>query len=239
MTCIALHSHFLFILLTTHINMSFFILTAGKHSLSMMTLNITSTTLTQVFHEIQGLKLTVSVILHAVATICVFLVILINNVDRFNSILPSSVVVVILLFTFMFNVVGSILLFSHKSTIAGQRSTVFFGCAILSACAAAFTFGVIAFFIRMPPKKTIIVEVSGATAYKAIMQPPAAIPGSAESLPPPGNRSAESVAPQANRSAEVVPPPPPKPTPAPPIYSPSRRRALYLEWAARRGSVIG
>ncbi|KIH55834.1 hypothetical protein ANCDUO_13999 [Ancylostoma duodenale] len=143
--------------------MGFFILTAGKHSLSMMTINITSTTLSQVFHEIQGLKLTVSVILHGVATICIFSVILINNVDRFSSVLPSSV--------------------------------------ILSACAAAFTFAVIAFFIRMPPKRTVLVEVSGASAYKAIQQPPPAVQLSAEPTPPP--------------------PPPPKPTPAPPPEPPA------------------
>ncbi|RCN33033.1 hypothetical protein ANCCAN_21134 [Ancylostoma caninum] len=162
----------------------------------MMTINITSATLSQVFHEIQGLKITVSVILHGVATVCIFSVILINNVDRFSSILPSSVVVVILLFTFMFNVVGSILLFSHKSTTAGQRSTVFFGCGILSACAAAFTFAVIAFFIGMPPKRTKLVQASGGSAYKAIQQPPPVVQLSAEPTPPP--------------------PPPPGPTPAPP-----------------------
>ncbi|KAK6752348.1 hypothetical protein RB195_003646 [Necator americanus] len=113
--------------------------------------------------------------------------------DRCSSVLPSSAIVVILQFTFLFNLIGSISLFTHRISTDGLRSTPILGCAILSACTCAFVFCTAMFFAKMPPKRTTPhgVRPSGArppTAPKEAYHPPKALmesPPAAPKEPPP------------------------------------------------------
>ncbi|KAJ1345616.1 hypothetical protein KIN20_000192 [Parelaphostrongylus tenuis] len=68
--------------------------------------------------------------------------------------LPPVVIVVIIAFTLVFNVVGTVLLFLYR-TKSGSVSMAIIGCAIMSLLASLFAGGIIALFVKFPPDNKI------------------------------------------------------------------------------------
>ncbi|KAK5986046.1 hypothetical protein GCK32_006120 [Trichostrongylus colubriformis] len=164
--CVALHSHLIIVLLVTHLELIFFIVVGGYENFSMFSGSQSSST-TEVLSSFEGLKLSVSLGLHAVATLCVFASVLMNNVNAISAALPPAVIIVILVFTFIFNAVGTILLYIFTPPKIRSGSTAILACAVLSSLTAVFTIGIIGAFIGIPPKKD-----DGSPGYGGAAEPP-------------------------------------------------------------------
>lgn len=159
MACFAVHSQLLFVLLTTYVNMSFFIFIAGQHSFRILEMNITESTLQEVKDAFESLKVSSSLILHWVVAVCIVACIVINNVESISRILPTSLVVAVLIFAFLFNIVGAVLLLIYNATsnidkLAVQNS------GLLSLCAAVGSLLLAVFFAMMPPRNLMFVETT-------------------------------------------------------------------------------
>ncbi|CAJ0603708.1 unnamed protein product [Cylicocyclus nassatus] len=204
-----------------------------------MSLNILNSSVTDIFFEFQGLKLSISLLLHSAVIIFVFIVLLIINVDRLDS-MPKGVPIVILLYSSLFNLVGCILLFTHKSTAKWEMSTAITGCGSLSAITTISTFLLAIFYnntLKISKKRKVKSDEYVAPIATALPPKPSVPKHSADK---PSGEPVANIDPQLPRAAATqeeefepgaspvpdlppaVPPPPPPPPPPeiPPAMSP-------------------
>lgn len=127
----------------------------------------------EVLSTLEGLKLTISLGLHGVATICVLASVLIYTIDYLTASLPIAVVIVILVFSLVFNLSSAVLLFLFTPPRIRGKSRAIFGCAIMSTAIAVYTVAVTAVFIKIPSKKGGAAGAAeAATKTGASTQPP-------------------------------------------------------------------
>ncbi|EYB88184.1 hypothetical protein Y032_0251g181 [Ancylostoma ceylanicum] len=146
---------------TNYVNMSYFIFLCGSSQFNLMDLkmsyNISNSTVEKLESEFEGLKALVSFILHLIVVVCIAVCIIMNNAEFCSTTLPPSIVVVILIFSFLFSIVGSILLLVHHTHVKEEQAA-FTGCAIQSLAGALGVVIVAAFFIQVPPRHLIMLE---------------------------------------------------------------------------------
>ncbi|XGW27320.1 hypothetical protein V3C99_007711 [Haemonchus contortus] len=144
---VAIQSHLLAMLLTKYVEICFFIVISGRGNLSMFSGDQNSTT-SEVLSSFEGLKAG----LHVVAVLCVLAAVIIHNVEILTT-LPPSVIIVVLVFTLIFNIVGTVLLFVYSPPPTQKGSTAILACAVLSSLAILFTIGTGGAFIAVPFNK--------------------------------------------------------------------------------------
>ncbi|EYB98549.1 hypothetical protein Y032_0130g1535 [Ancylostoma ceylanicum] len=157
MSCQAIHSQLLFVLLTCYCNLTFYLILARQHSYYILSADLSEATSRKVESEFEGFKVFISLIIHAFSTICIICCVVINNVDKVAKRVPSIVVVAVLIFVLFFNIIAIILLFVHNGP-KNRKVKEIQACAMLSTAASMLMIATIGYFAWRPPRKALIIH---------------------------------------------------------------------------------
>ncbi|CAJ0603716.1 unnamed protein product [Cylicocyclus nassatus] len=171
MACLAVHSHLLFILLANYACLGYFLILCDQSMLrSSVNVNFTASNDGNVRNmdsnvsakpspndAIGGVKIFASAILHFMVVSCLLACIFMNNCEKCSTTLPPAIIVVVLIFSCLFNVVGIVLLFTHQTYIPHEK-TALLGVTIMSLVSSVFIVMVIAYFIKVPPRLLIVID---------------------------------------------------------------------------------
>ncbi|EYC41133.1 hypothetical protein Y032_0581g280 [Ancylostoma ceylanicum] len=159
MALIAVHSHLLFVLLTTYFNLLVFVLVGGQKAFHIFAKGMSHRTAAQLEEQFEGIKVLISFSLHCATFICTVLCVLFTNAEKIKAKMPPTVVVVILIFTFIFNLIAAILLVIYKQKDKGEERHVLLASGIVSGIAVLLVVGVVLYFIKWPPNALVVVEI--------------------------------------------------------------------------------
>ncbi|KAK6752344.1 hypothetical protein RB195_003643 [Necator americanus] len=157
MPCQAVHSQLLFVLLTCYCNLTFYLLLARQHSIHILSVNASEVSTKEVTMKVEGFKVFISLIIYILSILCIICCIMINNVDRMATKVPSAVIVAILIFVLLFNVMAMILLFIHNGP-NNEKVTEIRACAILSTPTAVLIMVTLGYFAWKPPTTALIIH---------------------------------------------------------------------------------
>ncbi|KAL6737168.1 hypothetical protein Aduo_010835 [Ancylostoma duodenale] len=158
MALVAVHSHLLFILLTTYFNLLIFVVVGGQKAFHIFAKGMPHKTAAQLEEQFEGIKVLISFSLHCATLICTILCVLFTTSDKIKTKMPPTVVIVILVFTFIFNLIAAILLIVYKPRDKEERQVLLAG-GIVSGIAVLVVVGVVLYFIKWPPTTLVVVEI--------------------------------------------------------------------------------
>ncbi|EYC41134.1 hypothetical protein Y032_0581g280 [Ancylostoma ceylanicum] len=92
MALIAVHSHLLFVLLTTYFNLLVFVLVGGQKAFHIFAKGMSHRTAAQLEEQFEGIKVLISFSLHCATFICTVLCVLFTNAEKIKAKMPPTVV---------------------------------------------------------------------------------------------------------------------------------------------------
>ncbi|KAL6737321.1 hypothetical protein Aduo_010975 [Ancylostoma duodenale] len=115
MGCVAIHSHFLFGLLTIYVVIVIFLSTTGLYDLSPKPQSAYNYGVVTNEIDLEGFKVLTSIIVHTLCALCLVVSMMANNITRCAKVLPPIVIIIILFFNMIFNLAGCLCLWIHQA----------------------------------------------------------------------------------------------------------------------------
>ncbi|EYB83890.1 hypothetical protein Y032_0327g2602 [Ancylostoma ceylanicum] len=115
MGCVAIHSHFLFGLLTIYVVIVIFLFTTGLYDLSPKPQSAYNYGVVTNEIDLEGFKVLTSIIVHTLCALCLVVSMMANNITRCAKVLPPIVIIIILFFNMIFNLAGCLCLWIHHA----------------------------------------------------------------------------------------------------------------------------
>ncbi|KAK6053686.1 hypothetical protein COOONC_08808 [Cooperia oncophora] len=114
MACAAVHSQFLFGLLIIHAVIVTSLISTGLYDISLKDKDAFNYGSNVGGIDLEGFKVLTATVTHGFAAVCILICFLAANIVRCAKVLPTSVTIIILLFTFIFNSAGCACLWLHR-----------------------------------------------------------------------------------------------------------------------------